>query len=159
MQQEFFSLLLVISRNFNDRLSSNFHRFVFVCICWDTQSEITGLWQLSIVSSALNCTSTKPRWYHWCVVGDSWRGLSTLFSLSVLFYDASPSLLQLPAWTLCCRRSVTLQNEKWCRHLKQKTVRFKLIGQSLWSSWCTGVQGYHKELRLILSRVRRRNSS
>ena len=31
--------------------SSNFHRFVILCICCDTPSEKTGLWQLPIVSS------------------------------------------------------------------------------------------------------------
>ena len=36
--------LTLLSRNFDDPLSSNFHRFV-VCICWDTPSEKTGLWQ------------------------------------------------------------------------------------------------------------------
>ena len=43
--------LLWLSRNFNDQLSSNFHRFVIYCICWDIASEKTGLWQLPIVSN------------------------------------------------------------------------------------------------------------
>ena len=42
--------LSLLSRNFDDQLSSNFHRFVIVCICWDTPSEKTCLWQLPIVS-------------------------------------------------------------------------------------------------------------
>ena len=42
--------LSLLSRNFDDWLSSNFHRFVILCICWDTPSEKTGLWQLPIVS-------------------------------------------------------------------------------------------------------------
>ena len=33
----------LLSRNFNDQLSSNFHRFVILCICWDTASVKTGL--------------------------------------------------------------------------------------------------------------------
>ena len=44
--------LPLFSRNFNDQLSSNVHRFVILCICWDTPSENTGLWQLPKVSSA-----------------------------------------------------------------------------------------------------------
>ena len=43
--------LSLLSRNFDDQLSSNFHRFVILCICWDTQSEKTGLWQLPKVSN------------------------------------------------------------------------------------------------------------
>ena len=43
--------LSLVSPIFNDRLSSNFHRFVILCICWDTPSEKTGVWQLPIVSS------------------------------------------------------------------------------------------------------------
>ena len=43
--------LSLLSHNFDDRLSSNFHKFVILCICWDTPSEKTGLWQLPIVSS------------------------------------------------------------------------------------------------------------
>ena len=38
--------LSLLSRNFNDRLSSNFHRFVILCICWDTPNVKTSLWQL-----------------------------------------------------------------------------------------------------------------
>ena len=43
----------LLSRNFDDKLSSNFHRFVILYICWDTPSEKTGLWQLPIMSSVL----------------------------------------------------------------------------------------------------------
>ena len=46
--------LSLLSRNFDDRLSSNFHRFVILCICWDTPSEKTGLWQLPKVSRVFN---------------------------------------------------------------------------------------------------------
>ena len=42
VQQGVFSFF--ISCNFDDQLSRNFHRFVILCICWD--SENTGLWQL-----------------------------------------------------------------------------------------------------------------
>ena len=52
--------LSLLSRNFDDQLSSNFHRFVILCICWDTPSEKTGLWQLPIVSSVF-----KGNIYHW----------------------------------------------------------------------------------------------
>ena len=44
-------MYLLLSRNIDDQLSSNFHRFIILCICWDTPSEKTGLWQLPIVSS------------------------------------------------------------------------------------------------------------
>ena len=49
---------LSLSRIFDDHLSSNFHRFVILCICWDTPSEKTGLWQLPIVS---NVFKENPR--------------------------------------------------------------------------------------------------
>ena len=35
-------------------ISSNFHRFVILCICWDTPTVKTILWQLPIVSSVFN---------------------------------------------------------------------------------------------------------
>ena len=41
--------LLLLSRNFDDKLSSNFHRCVILCIFWDTPREKTGHWQLPIV--------------------------------------------------------------------------------------------------------------
>ena len=43
--------LSLLSRNFDDQLKSNFHRFVILYIGWDTPSEETGLWQLLKVSS------------------------------------------------------------------------------------------------------------
>ena len=44
--------LSLLSCNFDDWLSPNFHRCVILCIlCWDTASEKTGLWQLPILSS------------------------------------------------------------------------------------------------------------
>ena len=49
--------LPLLSHNFNDQLSSNFHRFVILCICWDTASEKTGLWQLPIVASGFKQTN------------------------------------------------------------------------------------------------------
>ena len=39
--------LPLFSRNFNDQLSSNFHRFVILCICWDTPSGSFGDWSLT----------------------------------------------------------------------------------------------------------------
>ena len=44
--------LSLLSRKFDDRLSSNFHRFVILCICWDTPTVKASLWQLPIVSTA-----------------------------------------------------------------------------------------------------------
>ena len=49
-----FFFLSLLSRNFDDQLSSNFHMFVVVCKCWDTPNEKSGLWQLPIVSSVFN---------------------------------------------------------------------------------------------------------
>ena len=45
--------LSLLSRNFDNQLSSNFHRFVVLCICWDTASEKTGLWQLPLCPLSL----------------------------------------------------------------------------------------------------------
>ena len=44
--------LLLLSCNLDDHLRLNFYRCDILCICWDTPSEKTGLWQLPIVSSA-----------------------------------------------------------------------------------------------------------
>ena len=49
----------LLSPNFDDQLSSNVHKFVFLCKCWDTPNEKTGLWQLPIASSAFNYMITK----------------------------------------------------------------------------------------------------
>ena len=46
--------LSFLSRNFDDQFSSNFHRPFILCICWDTPSGKTGLWQLPIVSNVFN---------------------------------------------------------------------------------------------------------
>ena len=51
-------ILSILSGNFDDQLSWNFLRFVILCICWDTQSKKTGLWQLPIVSRVFNMTTT-----------------------------------------------------------------------------------------------------
>ena len=40
--------LSLLSRNFDDRWSSNFHRFIILCICWDTASE---KWSLTVTNS------------------------------------------------------------------------------------------------------------
>ena len=45
-------LVSLLSRKFDDRLSSNFHRFVILCICWDTPTVKASLWHLPIVSTA-----------------------------------------------------------------------------------------------------------
>ena len=49
MWQGCFFFLSLLSRKFDDQLSSNFNRFVILCICWDTPSGKTGLWKLPIV--------------------------------------------------------------------------------------------------------------
>ena len=49
--------LSLSSRKFDDRLSSNTDRFVVLCICWDTPSDETGLWQSLLVSSVF-----KAQW-------------------------------------------------------------------------------------------------
>ena len=51
--------LSLLSRNFDDRLSSNFHRFVILCICLVTPSEKTGLWQLPIVFTTFKMNVNK----------------------------------------------------------------------------------------------------
>ena len=51
---------IIILQTLADRLSSNFHRFVILCICWETPSKKTGLWQLPIVSTVFKQTSIPP---------------------------------------------------------------------------------------------------
>ena len=64
--------LPLFSRNFAIQLSSNFHRFVILCICWDTPSEKTGLWQLPKVSSVSNVSTIQFAWTkiknHFCLL-------------------------------------------------------------------------------------------
>ena len=51
--------LSLLSRKFDDRLSSNFHRFVVICIYWDTPTVKASLWQLPIVLSAFKAYNRK----------------------------------------------------------------------------------------------------
>ena len=54
--------LPLFSRNFDDQLSSNLHRFVILCIIrWDTPSEKTGLWKLPKESSAFKRKKVKKK--------------------------------------------------------------------------------------------------
>ena len=43
VQQGCFFFLSFFSCAFDDQLSPNFHRFVILCLCWDTPSENTDL--------------------------------------------------------------------------------------------------------------------
>ena len=63
-------LLSLLSRKFDDRLNPNFHRFVILCICWDTPNEKTGLRQLPIVSSVFKETNktTNLKYYRFSVL-------------------------------------------------------------------------------------------
>ena len=54
--------LSLLSRKFADRLSSNFHRFVILSICWDTPTVKSSIWQLPIVSTVFK---KKNRWFKW----------------------------------------------------------------------------------------------
>jgi len=58
--------LSLLSCNFDDQLSSNFNMFVISCICWDTLSEKTGLWQTPKVSRVFNASFVSvQRWERW----------------------------------------------------------------------------------------------
>ena len=61
--------LSLLSRNFDDQLSSYFHRCVNLCICWDTLSEKTGLWQLPTMSSVQICLHCVKRLYDYTCYG------------------------------------------------------------------------------------------
>ena len=55
---------LLFSSNFDDQLNPKFHRFVILCIYWDTPSENTGLWQSPKVYPAFkNSIHRKPDSY------------------------------------------------------------------------------------------------
>ena len=108
--------LLLLSRNFHNQLGSNFHRFEIVCICWDTPSEKTGLWQLPIVSSAFKrplpiresvSSKTHTRWnpliaprLRLCL-GTSWGGTVRVFcSVIVPSIHARSKTRDLGMWWL-----------------------------------------------------------
>ena len=57
--------LSLISRNFDDQLSSSRHRFVIFCICWDTPTVKTSLWQLPIVSVSLKGFNSFCKFSFW----------------------------------------------------------------------------------------------
>ena len=77
--------LPLFSRNINNQLSSNFHRFVISCICQDTPSEKTGLWQLPKASSTFNIDQHTRHLliFSYLTPSTSWfqQNLGTLFSL------------------------------------------------------------------------------
>ena len=57
-----FFFLSLLSSNFDDQFSSNFHRFVILCTWWDTPSEKTGFWQLPIVSTVFKSSIAYWTW-------------------------------------------------------------------------------------------------
>ena len=64
VRQGFF--LRVFSCNFNDQLSPDFHRFVILCICWDTPSEKTWSFTTGVQCLYRRCFSyTSPNASKW----------------------------------------------------------------------------------------------
>ena len=74
--------LSLLSHNCDDRLRSHYHRFVILCICWDTPSEKPGLWQLPIVSTVFKLVRGQVWFTHRLEVlaSEVWR--FSLFSSS-----------------------------------------------------------------------------
>ena len=68
------------SRNFDDQLRSNLHRFVIVCtcICWDTPNEKTGLYfhvpcyKSDVFLHVCNYFSPEPSWIVGVVICLTW---------------------------------------------------------------------------------------
>ena len=54
--------LPLVSRNFDD---SSFHRLVILCICWDTPTAKSSLWQLPIVSTAFKYVNKMQTYSNW----------------------------------------------------------------------------------------------
>ena len=103
---KFFFFLSLISRNFGDRLSSNFHRFVILCICRDTPSDRTGLEQLPMVSRVFKMILLLSDGIFWDGIlhEQSFSYTSILLSLfwyyTILggFHKGSPKL-GIPLWS------------------------------------------------------------
>ena len=82
--------LSLLSRKFDDRLSSNFHRFVILCICWDTPTvNKTSLWQLPIVSTVFNVVRQIEETF-------VWRLPSCPLVIALVPWNAQLENLQLP---------------------------------------------------------------
>ena len=103
-----FIFLSVLSRNFDDRSYSYFHRSVILCICWDTQTEKIVLWQLPIVSSVFK-TVCLEKW------PSMWL-CDTPSSFDIVLYETCPQTGRFYSdnwWPwLGCQR--TLVPSQWC---------------------------------------------
>ena len=76
------------SRNFDDQLSSNFLRFVILCICWYTK----WLWQLPLMSSVfknnIRLSPVKIYWRLW--VSTFGRFIMSVSSITCTLYTSQP---------------------------------------------------------------------
>ena len=79
--------LSLLSRNFDGRLSSNIHRFVIICICWDTPTAKASLWQLPTVSTVFNFAR-----FH-CIAEDMFFFMVCKWLWSVKSYETYTCLL------------------------------------------------------------------
>ena len=66
-------------------LSSNLHRFVILCICWDTPTVKTSFWQLPIVSTVFKLYLRVWWWFSTCTCVRSVRGVGTCWSRTRVF--------------------------------------------------------------------------
>ena len=89
---------------FDDQLSLNFQRFVILCICWDTPTVKTSLWQLPIVSSVFKkkvaphtCTLQEKLLNVWA----PWASLSDRFEHGIRsHYFYYPGVRFYISWTV-----------------------------------------------------------
>ena len=86
--------LSLLSRKFDDRLSSNFHRFVILCIWWDTPTVKASLWQLPIVPLPLNFKMNPTlEYYEFSKAISRTLYMYTLYiGLGYVIWSATPSL-------------------------------------------------------------------
>ena len=134
--------LSLLSCNFYDRLSSNFHRFVILYLCWDTPTVKTSLWQLPIVSSAFKFIEDK------LIICDAYLVPRTFYFCS----NPPPPLLQISPsmnplnWWIPCSSSALVWSwrspwlHRWCSggSCTKSGVRAGAVTQSRGRGWWRG---------------------
>ena len=130
--------LPLLSRNVDDQLSSNFHRFVILCRCWDTLSGNTGFWHnKNLLWKRLQEWSLSRIWKHKTLQRE--RFFLSLFSCN--FDDKfSPNFHK---FVIVCI---------WCLDSPRDDV-------GLWQLPNGPSSRFHETLGLILTRVRTSNWS
>ena len=140
-------------------MSSNCYWFIMLCVCWDTPSERTGLWQLPKVSSVSNVSTIQFAWTkiknHFCLLIFSKENNVTSWNIvpSIVFCPVNHILSrQVNLTQLAKKEEKKLSNclHPYRVHLPTQQVQ-SLFG--VFSLWDDIVTLFHHACGLLLKMV------